>query len=166
MLKRIVFYPVLFSIDPILMLLTGNLSSILLHQMFPSIILVLFCALSLFFVVNKKLKDIHRAGFITYMAIFWFFHYGIIYSFTKVLHITSFTSSLHWVLLPVWTAIPIFLSSRMVWKKVSSPQTITLFLNIIGIIITSYSVIRISADFLLRNIYSPCLLYTSPSPRD
>jgi len=147
-----VFYPILFSIDPFLLLITGNLSVVPIAQIFPSIIIALFSALFLFWLISKWLKDIHRAGFVTYMVIFWFFHYGIVYSFLKILQITSFPSRLHWFLLPLWTAIPIILSSKMVWRKITSPQTITLFLNIMGIAITGYSILRISMDVISRNI--------------
>jgi len=156
-MKKIVFYPILFSIDPILLLLTGNLHLINVNQLFPFILIIPLCATGLFWLLNRWLKDIHHAGFVTFLIIFWFFHYGSIYQFVKLFNTGSIPWRSHWILLPLWTGVLVFLSSRLVWRKITSPQTITLFLNIVCILITVYSIIRISDYVVTRNFFNPII---------
>jgi hypothetical protein len=154
-MKKIVFYPILFSIDPILLLLTGNLSVIPIYKLFPLILIIPLFAAGLFWLLNHWLKDIHHAGFVTFLTLFWFFHYGTIYQFTKFVSPGTIPWKSHVILLTLWTGVLIFLASKLVWRRIGNPQIITQFLNIVCVLITSYSIIRISADAVTRNLYHP-----------
>ena len=156
-MKKIVFYPILFAIDPILLILTGNLMVIPIKQLFPLIFIVPICVAGLFWIVNRWLGDMNRAGFVVFLTTFWFFHYGTFSQFFKFIKIDPNPFRSHWVLLTLWTLLPVLLSSKLIWRKITSPQTITLFLNIFCILITGYSMTRIIIDLVSQILFNPTI---------
>ena len=154
-MKKHVFYPILFSVNPILLLLAANISDVPISQLFPIILITPICAFGLMWLLNKWLKDIHRAGFIVFLAIFWFFHYGTIHLWANTIRIGSFSLGSHLIFFPLWTVVFLLFSSGWLWRRISSPQTITMFLNIVCILIVGFSIIRISLDVAPRYLTNP-----------
>ncbi len=149
-MRKIIFYPILFSINPMLLLLAANVSDVSISQLFPVIVIAPIGALVLLWLLNKWLKDIHRAGFIVFLTIFWFFHYGTVHLWANAIHIGPVYLGNQWLFLPLWTIIFLFLMSGLLWRKVTSPETITLFLNLACLAIVCFSIIRISLDVIPR----------------
>ncbi len=154
-MKNPAIYPILFSIDLSLLIIAGNINEIPFHQLFPSILIIPILIFALFLLYRRIFKSNHRAGFVTFMSLFWFFYYGFFYSFSRYLDFAINPLILHLVLLPIWTILPVLLSSGLVWKKISSPQTITSFLTIVSVLIACYTIIRISLDGITRVLYDP-----------
>ena len=154
-MKKFAFYPVLFSINPILLLLAANISDVPVGQLFPVIVISPVVAAGLMWLLNRWIKNIHRAGFSVFLLTFWFFHYGTVHLWVNNIHVGSLSLGTYWIFLPIWTLIFIFLSSQLVWSKITSPETITLFLNIICIIIVGFSILRISLDLAPRYTTHP-----------
>jgi hypothetical protein len=167
-MKKYVFYPILFSINPILLLLAANISDLPLSQLFPVILISPIVAAGLMWIINKRLKDIHRTGFIIFLATIWFFHYGTVHLWAKGIHIGSTSLGSYWILFPLWTLIFILFSSGLLWRRITSPETITMFLNIVCITLVAFSVVRISIDIAPRYLINPDVpevtSSVSPSP--
>ena len=149
-MKKYVFYPILFSINPILLLLAANISDLPLSQLFPVILISPIVAIVSIWLLNKWLNDIHRTGFIIFLATIWFFHYGTIHLWANAIHIGSLPLGTSWILLPLWTLVFVLLASELLWKRVTSPETITLFLNVVCIILVGFSLSRITLDIAPR----------------
>jgi hypothetical protein len=154
-MKKYVFYPILFSINPVLLLLAANISDLPLSQLFPVILISPIAATLLLWLVNKWLKDIHRAGFITFLASVWFFHYGTVHLWANSIHLGSVTLGTSWIFFPLWTLFFILLASGLLWKRVTSSKTITFFLNVVCIILVAFSILRISFDIAPRYLTHP-----------
>jgi hypothetical protein len=99
---------------------------------------------------NRWLKDIHRVGYIVFLFIFWFFHYGTIRLWANTISIGPTFFGSHWIFFPIWTLAFLVLSSGFLWRKITSPETITLFLNIVCILIITFSIARISLELIPR----------------
>ena len=72
-MKKYVFYPVLFSINPILLLLAVNITTVSISQLFPVILITPLIAIGLMWLLNKWLTRyssgwIHR--FSDYFLVF------------------------------------------------------------------------------------------------
>ena len=156
-MKKYVLYPLLFSINPILLLLAANISDLPLSQLFPVIVITPLVAAGLLWLLNKWLKNIHRAGFIVFLIILWFFHYGTVHLWANKIHIGPISLGNHWAFFPLWTLIFILFSSGFLWRKITSPETITMFLNLVCIFIIAFSILRISLDLVPRFRTSPDL---------
>ncbi len=138
-MKKVAFYPILFAINPILLLLAGNINDIPISELFPSILISPLVATGLMLLINWRLKNIHRSAFFVFLLEFWFFHYGTIRPYFLNLHVGNISLGDHVVFLPIWSIVFILFGSGLVWRRITSPTTITLFLNIfcIALIIVS-----------------------------
>jgi hypothetical protein len=168
-MKKYVFYPILFSINPVLLLLAANISDLPLSQLFPVILISPIAATLLLWLVNKWLNDIHRAGLIIFLSTIWFFHYGTVHLWANSIHIGSIPLGTDWIFFPLWTIIFILASSGLLWRRITSPETITLYLNIISIVLVAFSVFRISLDVAPRYLAHPdipeAIKSLAPSPK-
>ena len=149
-MKKFVFYPILFSINPILLMYFVNINGIPLSLLFPVIFITPLIALGLMWLLNKYYKDIHRAGFIVFIITLWFFYYIPFRIWVNRFQIGSISLSDHWIIFPIWSLIFLLISSRLIWKRVTSPQTITFFLNLVCVILIAFSIIRISMKLVSR----------------
>ena len=149
-MKKYVLYPLLFSVNPILLLLAANISDLPLSQLFPVILITPLVADGLLWLLNMWLKNIHRAGFIVFLTILWFFHYGTVHLWANIIHIGPISLGNHWIFFPLWTLIFILFSSGFLWHKITSPETITMFLNLVCIFVVAFSILRISLDLVPR----------------
>jgi len=154
-MKKFAFYPLLFSLNPILLLLAANISDVPISQLMPVILITPLVAAGLMWIMNKRLKDIHRAGFIVFLITFWFFHYGTVHSWAASVKIGPVSLGSHWIFLPLWTIIFVFFMSKWLWNKITSPETITMFLNLVCIVLVAFSVMRISLDLIPRYTTHP-----------
>ena len=151
-MKKYVFYPILFLINPILLMYAVNISDISFSQLFPIILITPLLALGLIWILFKLYKDIHRAGFMVFLLTFWFFYYVPVRVGANNIHIGSTSLGSNWIIFPIWCLVFLFLSSGWVWKRIKSPETITFFLNTLSIILVSFSIIHISRHIIPRYI--------------
>ena len=149
-MKKYVFYPILFSINPILLMFAVNISDLSVTQLFPIILITPLLALGLVWLFYKIFKDIHRAGFIVFLLIFWFYYYVPVRLAANTFKIGSILFGSIWIYFPIWCLLFLFLSSGWIWKRIKSPETITMFLNTLSIILISLSIFRISTELIPR----------------
>jgi hypothetical protein len=149
-MKKCVFYPILFALNPILLLFSANVSDIPLTKIFPVILIIPLICGGLFFALARMLKDCQHAGFLVFLLEIWFFHYGTVHSMAIPLLRDLVNINIHWLLIPTWSLLFLLLGSNLVWKNVRSPQTITSFLNTLAVVLIVFSVGRIILDIAPR----------------
>jgi len=148
-------YPVLFATNPVLLLLSGNISDFALAQAFPMIFIIPTLAGIAILLYYHLLKDAHRAGFIVFLSIFWFFHFGTIRLVAGSINIAGIQIAQTWFFFIIWTLLFGFLGSSIVWHKVTSPQTITNYLSLVCVIIFLVSIGRMAIDLAPRYFQKP-----------
>jgi hypothetical protein len=149
-MKKYVFYPILFAINPVLLLYAINISDVPASVIFPVILVCPLITLGLMWLINKYIKNIQRTGFIVFLFLLWFFYYVPFRVWVNKIHIGSISIGSHWIILPIWTLFFLFLSSNFLWQRIKSPETITMFLNIACIIMITFSIFRISTNLIPR----------------
>src|SRR4030043_907984 len=115
-MKKIVFYPVLLSINPILLMYLVNINGIPVFLLFPVILITPIIAFGLMWILYKYYKDIHRAGFIVFIITLWFFYYVPIRVWATRFQVGSISLSDHWIIFPIWSLIFLLFSSGLIWK--------------------------------------------------
>jgi hypothetical protein len=151
-MKKCVFYPILFSTIPILLMYLVNINGLPISLLFPTIFLAALISLGLIWLFFKYNKDVHRSGFVIFILTFWFFYYIPFRVWVSNIDTESISFSSHWIVFPIWSLFFLFISSSWLWKKISSPQTITFFLNIVCIVLISFSIVRISLKLISRYV--------------
>lgn len=148
-----IFYPLLFAANEILTLAAPNLANVPLNEAWLLILVMLTAILLLIIALRAWLKNWHRAGLLALLVVFWFGHYGLF--FNMALPLLKQTPSLHLHILAViaWTLPFALLGSPWIWRKVTSPHTITTYLNLLMFILLGISIYNIY-DFESRRINS------------
>jgi len=96
------YYPILFSTNPVLLLLSANISDLPLSQAFPGILVLPLLAGLLTWLLQRLLKDSHRAAFIVFLGVFWFFFYGTVRMVAAAALAGKLDLSHHAIFLPIW----------------------------------------------------------------
>ena len=154
-MKKYVFYPILFGVNPILLVFSANVSDLPLAILFPGMVIVPLLCGGLFALLARITKDTHRSGYVVFLLEIWFFHYGTVHLMASP-HLSRLVEiNAHWLLIPIWTLTFLLLGSHLVWKKVTSPQTITSFLNALALTLVIFSAGRIILDVIPRYVNRP-----------
>ncbi len=154
-MKKLVFYPIIFSINPILLLYQVNISNMAYSQLSPIIFIAPLAVLLLLIGLNRILHNSHRAGFVLFTVSMWFFYYVPIRELVRRIHIGQFTITSDWVILPIWTVIFAFLVSNWLWSRVTKPEIITLYLNIVSIVAVFFSISQIATNLIPMYLSKP-----------
>mgnify|MGYP001027009528 FL=1 len=154
-MRKTIFYPVLFAINPILLLFSANVSDIPLSEIFPSIAITPLICGGLYWLLTGLVKNNHRAGLITLLIEIWFFHYGTLLQVLPSLKVGATAISSHWFLLPVWSFLFTLLGSSWIWKRVRRPDVITNFLNILSVVLVMFSAGKVVLDVIPRYTQRP-----------
>jgi hypothetical protein len=165
-MKKFVFYPLLFSVDQILLLFAANLADIPISQIFPVIMILPMVTGILVWLLYEWLKDFHRAGFIIFLTILWFFHYGTVHILASQFLSGKISLEFHWILFPLWTLLFVLLSSDLLWRRVTHPEVITLYMNLTCISIFVVTVFRLTYDLAPRHLNLPKISPSKQSIRE
>jgi hypothetical protein len=136
MLKKIFsfpLHPIFFALFVILGVVSFDPSTIFFVEGYRALFTILTGTLIFFLCMRWWLKDWHRAGYLTTLAIFLIFIYGHIYRIAEKYSIAGVSLGNHWILFSLWAALIIFAGSNYIWMRVKSPQLITEFFNIVSI---------------------------------
>lgn len=152
-LKKYAFYPVLFGINPILLMYAVNSSDVAPALLFPIILIAPLITIGLLWVINKWLKNIHRAGLVVFVLTLWFYYY--IPFKIGISNLTLGAISSHLFLFPIWLLVLFLPTSSYIWRKINNPEIITLYLNILSIVLIGISIFRISKDLVPQYLSTP-----------
>jgi len=145
--KAIPWHVFLLSAYPILALLAHNATEVAPTVAFLPLAISVLSAGILLLVLNVLLRNWQRAALMTTILLILFFSYGHIYSYLKGIHISGFFVIRHRSLAPIF----LILAGLGIWWACRTKQNIhsvTLMLNVTGIILIIMPVIQISSIFL------------------
>ncbi len=163
-MKKLVLYPILFSVNPLLLLYVVNVSNLAFYQLSPLIFIAPLVALLLLLAINRLVKDGHRAGFIVFILALWFFYYVPVRIWVSNIHIGQLAIGSNWVILPAWSIIFLFIGSTWLWKRITHPETITLYLNLVCIVLVSFSLVRITLNLIPMYFIKPAVRQENQLP--
>ncbi len=148
MKKKIIFYPFLFAIYPILGLYSRNLTEIPpLETVRP--LLIAFAATALLSgLLGWLLKDRERSAFLAAFLIFFYSASELGYRVIEGYLFHGLSESFHRALLVIITLMLVFLGSRVVWEKyMSTPRRKIMvdYLNMVSILIVLFPAWNIGA---------------------
>lgn len=138
MKKRLIIYPFLFGIYPILSLYVNNLKEALISDLFFPILIVLIITVPLFLLIRFFLGSFQKSALLVFGFYFLFFSYGyaapfLIWSVKSIYYLHPLFR--HLLLLFTLFIIPLFLGILYLFKTRRRLDTITKFLNRVSIIL-------------------------------
>lgn len=134
MKKKIIFYPFLFALYPILGLYSRNLTEIPpMETVRPIFFSLLFTAL-FFGLFKLLLKDRERAAFLACFIVFFYSASELAYRVIEGYLFKGLSESSHRVILIAATLMLLFLSSRAVWDKYMTAARRAVFLNYLNLV--------------------------------
>lgn len=143
MLKRFPFYPLVFSVFPVLSLAAHNVGEISLDVVFrPLILSFLLCAV-IFGVTWLFLRDWSRSALVVLVILFLFFSYGQIYNALESLTFSNIFIFRHRTLLPLFVLLMVV---GLFWivRKNKQPARYTLWLNLLSVYLLIYPIFTIT----------------------
>ena len=142
MFKKFPFYPLIFSVFPVLSLAAHNIREISFDVVYrPLILSFLFCVI-IFGVMWLFLRDWSRSALITSIVLFVFFSYGQIYNALEGLTISNVFIFRHRTLLPLFGLLML---AGLLWiiRKNKQPTRFTLWLNLLSVYLLMYPIFTI-----------------------
>ena len=137
MLKKLPFYPILFSIFPVLSLTAYNLGEISLDAALrPLLVSLLFGAL-LFGLAKWLLRDWYRAALAVLTILFVFFSYGQIYNLLEDVTFGNVSIFRHRTLLPLF-AILVAVILYFIARRPRGSTAFTLGFNLLSMFLLIY----------------------------
>jgi hypothetical protein len=132
--KSTIIHPVLFSLFPILAIISLNLNEIILIDTGFSFLITLLVAFASWLILNLFLKNKFKSGLITSLGIFLFFSYGtFIDTFAEIgVDVSTLPFSHHTYAVPLYFFIFCIVTFRIIKIK-KHVIDITILTNIIGI---------------------------------
>ncbi|MBN1451411.1 MAG: sulfatase-like hydrolase/transferase [Anaerolineales bacterium] len=146
MKKTVIIYPFLFALYPMLGLYARNLTEIQPWEVIRPIVIALFAAGLVMWLLNRLLKDRERSAFLAAFLVFFFSASELAYRVIEGYLIHGLNEAYHRVLLLVVTAMLLFLGSRAVWDKymlASRRKLMVEYLNLVSIIILIFPLYNI-----------------------
>jgi hypothetical protein len=117
-LDRKAFYPLLWSLYPILILFSNNLDQVSVDVVWRPLILSLAVTVLLLYFLHWRLHDWERAASITTLIIVLFYSYGHVYNLLEKQQIFGMILGRHRLLLPLWVAIGFILMIGIIrWRQ-------------------------------------------------
>jgi len=158
-MKKLVFYPFLFTVFPILELFFKASSEIPFIETLRILIAAPIVTGLGMLLVYWWSRDWERAGFVVTIFLFIFFYYGSFYYVAWNLTFFGVRIGKHEILFPLWTMMLFILGSRWAWDRLQAGSLITKFLNITVTVTLLFSVGR----YLLKVNRTQGLLREAPA---
>lgn len=148
---KMVFYPFLFLLYPVLFLYTHNIREVPFQQIFLPFGASIAVAIILNFLIGRFVKEKHKRGFLLFLFLILFFYYGDFYHFfNRLISFLHLTKASHFVtiylFLSLWVIIIYFVS-----KSRKSYRKLTVILNISVIFLIIFNIYQIAA-FLSKDV--------------
>lgn len=150
MKKTLILHPFLFAVYSVLGIYSQNVSQVPLDWAFRSLLISILLALLIYAALRLKFKDAEYAAWGTTLFIVWLFS-GHIY--LLLLEQSSFwrTPLGGAVALALFSLSVLLFASRWLWRKITSRKTITIFLNVVSIVLVLFSGWTISSTLFRSN---------------
>jgi hypothetical protein len=146
-MRHFVLYPFLFGLFIILDLVSRNLDQVDALQIARPSILFMALAAALILAIRSLVKDIHRAAFLTFLIFSFLFAFGHLNYTLQSAVPSGQVKWMSWLLLIVWGLALAVAGSRRMWALFKNPAQVTLFLNVLFLVLLVYPTFTI-LDYL------------------
>ena len=140
--KKIIFYPFLISIFPVLMIFEQNIGRINFDELILPIIILMGFSIGIYFVLKNVLKNREKAALVITLILFVLFSYGHLYYLLNANPIEDFDISRNRYLLPIF-GISLLVSCFVVIKSKKKFDNISQILNVISLVLIIVSISNI-----------------------
>jgi hypothetical protein len=139
MKRTIIVHPFLFATYAVLGVYATNAVEFPVQWIIRPWIVLLLVVTITFLLLQAKVQNLHRAGLLTTLLLFWFF-FGHFHR--ALFEISPFWNTTLGILLAfiLWTAPLAFLGSGWTWRHISNPGLITSIFNLTSIFVLFYPV--------------------------
>jgi hypothetical protein len=145
--KMNAFHPFLIGIFPLLSLLAENFSQVVpLLTLRAFIFTVIFLILT-FWVLQKIIREQHRAALILSVCFIFFFTYGHVYDLLEGRSLFGFLLGRHLVLAPLWLVVWVA-ALFLIFKSRKNLEFISGILNAISVILVCISLMQIGWQWI------------------
>ena len=141
-LKNFPVYFFLFSIYPVLALLSFNINEVEPGVLWRPLLVVSGLGCLTFLALGFLLKDWHKSALIITLLFLLFFTYGHVYSYLKAIKVSNIVLGRHRFLVPIWLGLGV-LSIIWISRKVRAAQRFASTLNLIAIFLLVYPVFQV-----------------------
>ena len=149
-IKDIPLHPFFLAAYSVFGVFVQNANEIPPIQMLRPLLIILFFMGIVFYLINQKVKNIHRAGLLSTLFLFLFVFYGHIYFSLMLFAPVRELPGRDYIIFFAWFGIIFMLASPFVWNKFSSQRMVTVFLNTVSVVALLAPVISIA--FVLQQI--------------
>ena len=151
-MKRLPFYPFLFSIFPPLALLANNITEVEYQVVFRPLLLSLALSIGLFFILRLISRDWHKVALVTGLILVLFYSYGQVYDFLQNHPLLGFNFGRHRILIIFYILFLVIGGWFILWKDRTNKST-TYFLNFLSIFLLIYPLYHV-ISFTIGSEYS------------
>ena len=143
-------HPFILAIYPILGLLAVNLTEVNGREVTEPLQVALAAVVIIFIVTRLISRNWQLAGLLTSLFLVWFYAYGHIYNQVKNFNVFGIVVGRHRYLIILWSAIILAVAIWMIKKHRSFPS-LTLYLNIVFLILVAIPGVQIGAFYIQNN---------------
>lgn len=147
MIKRIVIYPFLIAIYPLIALLAVNVDQVESAEVIRPLMVILLLTLILLLSFMLIFRNWHKAGLETSLLLVLFFSYGHVYNLLSNQLVAGVEIGRHRFLILI-TGIALLGGGYLIWSKISTPEKITPVLNFIAIVLLIFPLYTITSFYL------------------
>jgi hypothetical protein len=147
MIKRIVIYPFLIAVYPLIALLAVNIDQVEGAEVIRPLMVAFLLTLILLLAFMLIFRNWHKAGLGTSLILVLFFSYGHVYNLLSHQLVAGVEIGRHRFLILI-TAILLFGGGYLIWSKISSPEKFTPILNFIAVVMLIYPLYTITSFYL------------------
>jgi len=133
MLKNTPLYPILFALFSAISLAAYNIGQIFIGDIWRPLVFSLSLAGILFWILNRLLRDSHRAALTSALLLFLFFAYGQVYSAFE----GQYGLFRHRFLFPLFCLLGVLAVVAAV-RRIRTPETFTYSLNLVSVFLLIY----------------------------
>ncbi len=143
MKRRVVFHPLLFALYPVLELYFKTRSFQPFSGTLRAMAAMLVLSSLLYLLWQRLLKDWDWAAYAATLTLFALVYYGSIYQAFAEMGIIPGPERHHSLYFPVWVALLVLLGGPWVWRRLTRPELVTQFLNLMAVVAVTLSTGRV-----------------------
>jgi hypothetical protein len=151
-MKKYVFHPFVFSLYPVFFLYANNLGRSAFADSLRTIGLVLVATGLLFFLFNRIVHNVYRAGLVTSLIVLLFSTFGGVYSLLQGKAILGLPLGRADVLAALWAAVTI-LTGWWLIRVSSHPKRLSFILNVTALFLITFPLIQMCYTSIQDSIH-------------
>ena len=140
--KKIIFYPFLVSVFPVLIIFEQNIGRINFDELILPIIILMIFSVGIYFILKYVLKNKDKSALVVTLILFVLFSYGHFYYLLNENSLEDFDISRNRYLLPIF-GISLLVSCFVIVKSKKKFDNVSRVLNVISLVLIIVSISNI-----------------------